>query len=111
MQAVAERQATPVTKPSWPSLGVVMASSDHVLPFHRSATVPKPGAVVDPTAVHAVTAEHETAESSVNGAFGTAGVGTMVQFMPFQRSASATVDPDASLVVPTATQLLALTQE
>jgi hypothetical protein len=81
------------------------------LPFHRSATVPNPGAVVDPTAVHALAAEHETAESTVKGASGSGGVGTIVQLAPFHRSARATVVLEASLVVPTATQLFALAQE
>jgi hypothetical protein len=111
MQLVADVQDTPVMNPSSPSLGVAIVCSDQALPFHRSATAPKTGAVVDPTAVHAAAAEHDTADRTVKGASGIAGVGTMLQLTPSHRSASATVNPAALLVAPTAMHALALTHD
>ena len=58
--------------------------------------------MVDPTAVQADAAEHDTAESTVYGAVAIPGVGTIVQSTPFHRSASATVEPATLLVAPTA---------
>ena len=72
---------------------------------------PKPGRSRRPDCGARAGGEHETAESTVKGASGSGGVGTIVQLAPFHRSARATVVPEASLVVPTATQLFALAQE
>ena len=94
MQDVEDMQATP-SRVVWafPAEYGSVVSSDHALPFHRSAT-PTPGVTlfeVLPTAVHAVTAVHEIALSTLLIPLGMATVFMVDHTEPFQLSASVRV--------------------
>ena len=82
-----------------------------VVPFQASARVtvlpPPPDGVEDPTAMQAVALAHETPTRLLSLEPATFGVGTMLQMVPFQLSASVVdVPPTGSLAVPTAMQLV-----
>jgi len=104
MQDVEDMQATP-SRVVWafPAEYGSVVSSDHALPFHRSAT-PTPGVTlfeVLPTAVHAVTAVHEIALSTLLIPLGMATVFMVDHTEPFQLSASVRV-PVGVIESPTA---------
>jgi hypothetical protein len=108
VQNEGEVQATPAKKLPGAPEGAGTGWICHCWPFHRSATSPvgKPELSKDvPTAMQNVRAVQETPKRAVPGAPAGLGVGWMVQFVPFHRSARVPVGlPKLSVRAPTAVQ-------
>jgi hypothetical protein len=75
VQTAAEEHETPFSSVRIAACGAGVASSFHAVPFHRSTTAwtPPEASVDDPTAVHALADEHDTAASDVTTAPDTVG--------------------------------------
>ena len=105
MQAVAWH-ATPLKKLPWPADSTGVGWMAQVVPFHRSARVVVPELDVAfrfPAAVQAAGVVQDTAARTPPG--GGLGVGWMLQFVPFHRSASVPTGlPALSVRAPTAVQ-------
>ena len=107
VQAAAEVHETPLNEDLTAPVGTWVDSSDHVVPFQRSAKVVEAKELFSqkPTALQAVADVHDTPLSSIEEAPLTVGTVWIPQVVPFQRSANATVPVPFEL--PTAVQAVA----
>ncbi len=107
VQLEADGQAMLFRKLPCAPVGLGVGWMLHLVPFQRSTTaVALPELSVDPpTAMHAAAEVHATPCSRLLAALAGFGVGWMLQWAPFQRSASVFVGmPELSVVKPTAVQ-------
>src|SRR6266581_3193258 len=113
VQAEGEAHDTPFRKLPRAPAGLGVRWIRQVVPFHRSARVTRtPEPVVDtPTAMQAEAVVQETPENALTAAPEGLGVGWMLHFLPFQRSASVTPRPEGFTYVPTAVQAEAPEQD